>query len=814
MGTENRGKTTFYTSCTACSNAGQCVLKVHIKDGAVVAVEPDDRLNKNIGREDAVLSERDLMKANLQRRPCAKGLVLHKYISLSDRILYPLKRVQGTRRGEGKYTRISWEEALITIAAEMKRVREKYGAYSIISPFPNLPDNQGLGRLFSLWGAGVAGWGNSSYDSIRLMGHIVAGVPDKQSAKHTSSSAADMLANSKVIVLWGHDPTLGSFGPGNQFSWYVKLARERGKRVIIIDPRYTVAAEVLADQWIPIKPGTDLAMFLAMAYVLLKEDLWDKEFVARYVEPDGFEKWRRYILGTDDGIEKTPEWAEKKCAVPAETIVELTRLVATNKPSWLWSNWAVSRKSWGEQIVQGFAALQALLGFWGVPGAGPPINIGPGLNIPVHVPWGPSGNYKIPRMYRGHYWAQAVLLLDKVKNGELSQDEYMRIVGWRADPSLLKEFNPKMVFQATNRAYASNFLVTATDSTNDQIKALDRMEFIASTHTMMTPTVRYADIILPSLDSTWEEENIAELVGTRGFASISYCPGALKPPGEAKSWIWIYMKLAEKLGIDPKEYFSYYTTDENWEKDIERFVRASYEKVIDHYKKRNIDVPLWDEFSQGKFINCDELEDRPFVGWEEQMTEGKSFQTASGKIEVYSEYVGNKANQGKDEHVDSFGQLYEHLPSNWGELAPMAVYRTTVRGMDDPLVKKYPLMLLSPHPRYRNQSAYWNHPWLRDHIYRHRVWISPSDARTRNIEDNDLVKVHNDRGEVVMPAYVTSRVMPGIVVLHHGGWYTPDASGVDHGASPSTLLGGDFTSGTTPAKTTGLVEVEKYQGED
>jgi anaerobic dimethyl sulfoxide reductase subunit A len=136
-----------------------------------------------------------------------------------------------------------------------------------------------------------------------------------------------------------------------------------------------------------------------------------------------------------------------------------------------------------------------------------------------------------------------------------------------------------------------------------------------------------------------------------------------------------------------------------------------------------------------------------------------------------------------------------------------------VRGMDDPLTKNYPLMLLSPHPRYRVHYLFWNHPWLREHVYRHRVWISPADAKTRGIEDDDLVRVYNDRGTVVMPAYVTSRIMPGLIVIHHGGWYTPDSSGIDFGASPSTLLGGDFESCTTPAKATTLVEVQKYEGE-
>lgn len=640
----------------------------------------------------------------------------------------------------------------------------------------------------------------------------MTGVPGWEDAQYVSGSAPDMLGNSKLLVLWGFDPTVGSCGPAHQFAWFVKLARERGKPVIIIDPRYTIAAEVLADQWIPIKPGTDMAMFMAMTYVLFKENLWDKDFVAKYVEPVGFAKWRNSILGIDDGIEKTPEWAEKKCAVPAKTIKELTRLVATSRPSWLWCHWAVSRKSRGEQVVRAFAALQAMLGYWGVPGAGPPINLGPTRNIPVEVSWGPPGEYHVPRMYRGHYWAQAVLLLDKVRNGELSETDYMRAVGWRADPSLLKDFNPKMLFQCNaNKPHASDFLVTATDSPNDQIKALEKMEFIVSMHSMMTPTVRYADIVLPARDWMWEERSVTRS-DYGGFESINYCAGVVEPPGEVKSPVWVCIKLAEKLGISPKRFFKYHTSDDNWDKDWERYQKDCYQSVVDHYKKRNIDVPSWEEFTQGKFINCDELAGRPFAGWDEQLREGKPFRTESGKIEFYFNYIANEINRGKGEHFDPLGRVYENLPSDWGDLTPLPTFQTMVRGMDDPLVKDYPLMLLSPHPRYRVHYLFWNQPWLRDYVYRHRVWISPTDAKVRGIKDDDLVRVYNDRGTVVMPAYVTSRIMPGVVAIHHGGQYTPDSSGVDFGASPSTLLGGDFKNCTIPAKATSLVQVEKYQG--
>ena len=117
-----------YTACAAnCGSNHQCIFKAHVRDGRVVRIEPDDRYNTGVGREDEVLSERELIKTHLQRRPCTKGLVFYRYLYRPDRILYPLKRDPDSRRGDGRYHRISWEEALTTIADKMKEVREKYG---------------------------------------------------------------------------------------------------------------------------------------------------------------------------------------------------------------------------------------------------------------------------------------------------------------------------------------------------------------------------------------------------------------------------------------------------------------------------------------------------------------------------------------------------------------------------------------------------------------------------------------------------------------------------------------------------------------
>jgi anaerobic dimethyl sulfoxide reductase subunit A len=804
------GTETVYTTCVCnCGGNSQCVIKAHVRNGKVIRVEPDDRYNPGVGMEDQVLPPRDLIEVRLQRRPCTMGLVFHKYLHMDhERVLYPLKQIPDSKRGEGRFERISWDEALDTIAQQMKKIREKYGPYSIITPY--MP-NESVERLFQFWGAGVDSWGWCSYDAQRLMGHLMAGAPGWNYHEFSSSSASDMLANSKIIVLWGFDPTVNHHGPAHQFAWFIKLAREKGTPVILFEPRYTGAAETLADQWIPIKPGTDCAMFLAMAYIVFREDWVEHEFVKRYVEPNGLERWRRYVLGMEDYVPKSPEWAEKICAVPAQTIKEVTRLVARDyRPAWMWNHYSVNRKAQGEQTFKAFASLQAILGYWGTPGAGPPFNLGPHRALDVNASWGPPGPYKVPKFYRSHYWAQAVLLLDKVRSGELSEEKYRKMVGWRADPSLVREFHPKMLFWGGgSKPHASNHLVTATDSPNDQVKAMHRMEFIVTMHSRITPSAKFADIVLPAMDWMWEERTLRRS-SYGGFECVSFCPGVIPPQGEVKPWIWVYTKLAERLGINPKDYFKYYTDDAHWDEDYERYLKDSYQKVIHYWKSRGKEVPSWGRFTQGEFINCDELEGKPHTGcFDSFIQEGVPLKTASGKIEIFSEYLADEKNRGKGEHFDPFGRLIDNLPGDWNDLTPLPVYRPAIRGMEDGLTSRYPLCLLTPHSRYRVHYLFWNHPWLRGDLYQHRVWVNIAEAKSRGIKDGDWVRVFNDRGEVRIRAYVTSRIMPGVVVVRQGAWYEPDENGVDWGPSPSTLLGGDTESCPTAPKATNLVQIEK-----
>lgn len=808
---------TFYTTCRCnCGGNYQCIIKANVKDGRVVAVEPDDRYNKNIAREDAYMDAEDVVKVRLQRRPCVMGMVWHKYAQLPERLLYPLKRVEGTKRGEGRYERITWEEALDTIAAKMIECRDKYGPLSIISPY--MP-NETLERMLSFWGAGAEGWGWCSYDAARLMAQMLTGGASWEVENWSSGSAADMLANTNAIVMWGCDPSVGHMGPAHMFAYFIKMCREKGKPVIMIDPRYSMAVRSLADQWIPIKPGTDVAMFMAMAYTLFTDDTYDKAFIQQYVEPEGFARFKAYVMGErEDHTPKTPEWAAEQCGVPAETIRSLARFVWNNRPCWTWAHWTLSRKSHGEQVITTFAALQAMLGNWGNPGGGPAIHTGPQhYDLPFgffSTAWGPNGDYKVPKLFRSHYWAQAVLLLDDYKAGKITKEEYISRIGWRADKELVDQFEPKFLFWGGgSKPQASNHLVTACDSANDQIKAMEKMDFIISTQSILTATARYADIILPAQDTVWEERDIVRSAAYGTFESLNANNKTVEPPGEVRHWVWIYIELCKRLGVDPKQFFKYYTKDGNWEQDWENFLKDSYKDIQNYYKGKGKNIPEYEDFFKGEFINCDELDDKPHTGFVQQMEEKKPFETKSGKIEFYYPLFEDESKRGQREHYDAKGKLIQNLPADWNDMPASPTYMVGRRGMDDPMTRDYPIMLLTSHSRYRVHYAQWANPWLRNHVYRHRVWINTWDAEKRGIKDNDQIMVYNDRGKVVMPAYVTNRIMPGLALIHHGGDYLPDENGIDRGATPNTLMGGDDKSCFTPARSCNLVQIIKYEEE-
>jgi anaerobic dimethyl sulfoxide reductase subunit A len=311
-----------------------------------------------------------------------------------------------------------------------------------------------------------------------------------------------------LIILWGMNPAETHMGPNT--AHFIAQARDRGARVILIDPRYTDSA-VLSDQWVPILPGTDAALAAAMAYVLETEGLVDHAFIASHTV--GYEAYRRYVLGAEDDGPKTPEWAAERTGVPADTVRQLARDYGTIKPAALLPGWAPQRTLYGEQIARALITLACMSGSVGVRGGGL-ASVGTRRNvIPVDgLPRGPHAPAR--RVYTGS-WARAIL------------SEQLR-------PPITMAY-----------IVASN-LINRSPDTRANVRALAQLDYVVVHEPFLTPTARHADIVLPvctDLERT-------DLVTSWGHdLHLFYSRQAVAPVGEARTDYWIFAQLAERLGF-------------------------------------------------------------------------------------------------------------------------------------------------------------------------------------------------------------------------------------------------------------------------
>jgi len=719
--------------CTSAFDCGgRCPLRVHVKDGVITKIEGDDYAEPG------------------QLRACLRGRAYRHWIYHPDRLKHPMKRVG--ERGSGKFEPISWDEAVETIVSELKRVKETYGNSAIFygggGHLGALHTSGPIATLLAQFGGYTTAYGNISsegsvYAVMTSYGDVMVG-----------HSRPDFL-NSKLIIMWGWDPV--RMISGTDCIYNLIQARDAGIKIISIDPRYHDSAQTLASEWIPIIPGTDTAMMVSMAYVMIKENLQDQAFLDKYTI--GFDKFRDYALGIEDGVEKTPAWAEKICGVPAATIERLAREYATTKPAALMDCQGPARSAMGEQYNRCAILLTAMTGNIGKHGGsacgglmGIPIghmfrSAGiPGMRNPTEA-GGPSIrgtldlNLRLVRRFHVNTMWEGFL---KGTAGGYPADIKM---AWFAGGNALNQ-----------RA-----------NINKGVQAINGLEFVVAQDLFITTTARYADIVLPV--SCFAEKNDL----TRPWPSgpyFAYANKAIEPPGECKSDLEIANLIAKKMGFDGFDSLS----EDEW---LRKFVSENpeYAQYIKDYDKFKRDG-----------IHRVELKE-PIVAFQKQIEdpENNPFPTPSGKIEIFSQRIAD---------------LNEPLNP------PIPKYVPTWENRNDPLFKKYPLQLLSPHPKVRVHSALHNVDWLKE-VDPQRVWINSADAEARGICDGDEVMVFNDRGKMIIPAWVTKRITPGVVCLFEGAWYDPDENGIDRGGCPNVLTKDTYSPGGAAALKTCLVQVQK-----
>ena len=464
------------THASFCDCGNKCKMLARVQEGCVLSVFPDSSIPEK------------------RFTGCARGRAYRQTFLSSRRLRYPMERVG--QRGSGLFRRISWEEAAEKVSCGIRKAGETYGpgsryvtAASGVSALVRgdrfvkhlLSINGGYLQYYNTYSTGCA-----NYVLPYIYGTNVCG------------SVEEDLFNTKLLILWGHNPADTQWGD-RQLKILAEL-KQKGLRIIVIDPRRTETAHLMADQWIGLRPGTDGALADAMAYVIWSEGLQDQTFMDTFClgfdeqhMPAGYpahESYHSYLFGHKDGLIKTPQWAEEITGVPAQVIINLAREYASTKPACLIPGLGPQRTMNGEQNCRSCAMLACLTGNVGISG---------GSSGAYASRKGHSAPQFIPREspYRGEIptflWTRAI---DDPQS--LTPAEGLRGVE-KLDSGIKVIFN-----------LASGILMNQHSNINDTIRILrepGKLDFLVVSDVVMTPSARFADLLLPGV-SFFETENV------------------------------------------------------------------------------------------------------------------------------------------------------------------------------------------------------------------------------------------------------------------------------------------------------------------
>nr|WP_300339830.1 DMSO/selenate family reductase complex A subunit [Actinomyces sp.] len=745
-----------WSACTV--NCGsRCPLRLQVKDGTVVRVLPDNTGDDTLGSQ--------------RVRACVRGRSIRHRIYNPDRLKRPLKRKAGTKRGEGQWEEISWDQALTEISEKMKEIKKQYGneAFYINYGTGTLgstmacswpPDQSPFARMMNCWGGYLDHYADYSTTEITAAYPYFYG-------GWVSSNSLDDAKNSKLQVFFGNNPLETRMSGGGLTFVSQQTRKESSVRTIVVDPRYSETAALLADEWVAVRPGTDAALIAGMIHVMLDEGLQDQEFLDTYCL--GFDEdhmpagapasssYRSYIEGKGaDGVEKTPEWAADICGVPADQIRRLAREIAGAKPCAINQGWGPQRHANGENEARAIFLLACVTGNIGVSGGGTGGREGsPSLSITKT--FNTSTSNPQPHIISVFSW------LDAIDHGE-QMNTFNAGVCEKPEPGVRDAKVPiddagnptnvqlttpiKMVWQ-----YSGNSLVNQTGENNRSVEILQddtKCELIVVCDIQMTVSARYADYVLPGTSAAEEFDlHPGENASPMAYGIMS--SQAIEPLYECRTIFDICGQLAEKLGVDEAYYDG---------KDREGWLRDAVETS----RKDDPELPTYDEWKEmglyrrnvGSVIPLEDFRSDPTAN---------PLGTPSGKIEIYSERLAAMA---KKWTWDDF------RPALAGDvLTALPEYTETWEGAAEARrSEKYPLQCIGHHYRQRTHSTYGNVDWMKEAHHQYLA-INPIDAEPRGIADGDLVFAYNDRGTIRIEARVTTRIVPGVVDLPQGAWYDP-----------------------------------------
>ena len=759
------------------------------------------------------------------------SLCYKKRVYSKNRIPYPMRRVDwdpnGERhpetRGTSGYERISWDEAAQIVAGEIKRMHDEYSPEAILCEIDGHGETKVVHAAhgcitqlldlcggFTLQARQPDSWEGWYWGAKHVWGMDPLGQQNQQ-----NNVIKDISEHGDAVLFWGCDPETTPLGWGGYMAsrlcyWFTEL----GIKQIHISPDVNYTNAVHADKWIPVLPNTDAALQLAIAYTWIKEGTYDQAYLDTHAV--GFENFRYYVLGGEDGVPKTPKWAERICGVPSYTIKALARYWAAHAVS-------IAHCNGGSFIRSCFAHEPARLevALLGMQGVGKP-----GANqfkfmewtlfgIPTLDPLPPSVH--IPSLgaaYRGYVTGTKASFIPKTMIPEAIMNPPVQWYGHIAAGFPREDqFDGPYTFPPEG---GSRIHMVWSDSPcwetcwNGGFKMQDALrhesiECVVVQHPWMENDTLFADIILPS-NTKFETEDIGTDCDSGQWNVVFYERQAIQPIGESKSDKEVVAEVARAL----EQYGGVYEgmldkylggkTDDEWIKVGFETSGVPEDLTFEEFKERQYYAfPTredWKDIPAG----IRQFHDDP---------EGHPLRTPSGKLEYYSttlsRYFPDDRERGPIPHWIDEGAGHQER-------------QYLERG------RKYPFLLVSNHPHFRVHAQHDDVTWFREietckvtgpDGYKYEpVWVNPVDAGKLGLSTGDVVKVYNERGAVLGGVIVTERIMPGAVYQDHGArcdTVVLGEGGLDRGGANNLIAPTATTSKNAHGEVTSgfLVNIEK-----
>ncbi len=639
--------------------------------------------------------------------PCVKGLSYIERHTSPDRIIFPLKR-----KKDGSFQQIPADDALDLIAEKLQNIKDIHGPQSVLwykgSGMSGLTNEIGS-SFWNSFGGATTTYGNlcwpAGLEAVRLtMGSVKHNVPWD-------------LENARTIIIWGKNPAETNI----QEIAFIARAREKGSKVIVIDPVRTPTADK-ADILFSPKPGTDAALALALALVLINEDLIDVPFLNSYVK--GFDDFKK-------SLHISPAEAEAITGIPAENIKELATIIGREGPVTFLPGYGLQRHLNGGQTIRAIISLAVLTGNFGKPGAG--FNY---ANLQSYI----YDDLKEPLSYYP----------DPLNDAPFRRSISMAKLGL----DLLETKNPQLEAAWIERG---NPLLQSPDSVN-VAKAFNNIGFKVVVEQFMTDTAQVADIILPAKDM-FEQSDI---IGSYWSPYVQFKPAVIKSPGEVMPETEIYFHLAKRLKLNIDSSVLPEPGNENIEKWLENRIRGYSHLCLADLKAVPVLAPGLQK-----------------IAWS-----NLKFDTPSGKIELYSEeaetrwgisplpeYVVDESVSSSESFLNKNDSYLETFPGENDS------YLDKFLSRNDSYLGKYPLTLITPNTGSRIHSQFGNLNIIKEVAETPAVAISPFDAKSRNIFSGNKIRVFNQFGEIFSIARISNRVPSGSVVFPNGIWLNEGGGG-------------------------------------